>query len=267
MNTKAKLLSLCLAAVLLCGCVVGFMMVGANALPYDDSTVKWTVVGVGNVTDSATQFETLQAAMKAAETYESWAADDVLSIVMPSSLDCHGTSLKDNIQLIKVEDGVLFGVKTIWRGEGDTRTKLPINICGTFSSSTGYGTANANRAQIGLTTDGTTRNTDASLRAACSNDYRFVGLESVGLAGEIYAGCGNITIFNSRFSSLNVSFSADNFTEAVYRGWTATDLANAKDSNGKVATSLLLDSDGATSNAARLTLANCSVVAIHLLKR
>ena len=61
---KAKLLSLALAAVLLCGCIIGFLTVGAGAETVENPAPGLSVVAT--VEDGATQYATVAEALTAA---------------------------------------------------------------------------------------------------------------------------------------------------------------------------------------------------------
>jgi len=256
MNTKAKILSLCLAAVLLCGCIVGFMMTGASAA---DTVVKWTVDGVGD--DSGTNYETLQAAMEAAEAKD-WAADETLTIQITrvtAGGSINNTATDETLgeytivpELMSVdEEGVLFGVDTIWRAD---RTKLPITI-------QGKGSNNSGRSRLNLATVDEEGNLVACaapaegetlVRAACSNDYRFYNIDFRSFFGHLYAGNGTVKVTSiaNGGSAANKAFSADNFTAAVYRSWTEDDVAAAVEAGGgKIQTALLFDVSSSTTSS------------------
>ena len=138
---KAKILSLALAAVLLCGCIIGFLTVGASA-----EGTTWVVDG--NATDAENNtYETLQAALDAAALAD-WSEGDALTISITATA----------AQVVeRSEDGVIFDVSTIWRGVGK---KLPITITGGTLDFTTNIRAKENKAfKSFFTNDYTFRNT------------------------------------------------------------------------------------------------------------
>lgn len=208
MNTKAKLLSLCLAAVLLCGCIVGFMMTGASA-----EEITWTVDGIA--TDVANNtYVNLQAALdQAAQT--TWASDAELVINI--------TSTKNQI-LTRSNDGIFGGVKTIWRGNRDSAkgdieygNKLPITIIA--DDGAGAVVCGANDPLTNVFT----------------NDYTFVNVAfGYGKSSNkryLYGGSGEVIIQDSTFANPYYYVYGDNTTLAAYAGWKQGDVDKIKEDN------------------------------------
>ena len=222
---KAKILSLCLAAVLLCGCIVGFMVTGVSA--DEVNTIVWTVVDT--VEDPDTQFLTIDGALAAAKELESttgWGVNQALRIEVEATA-------KQNFNYSV--DGILFNVPTIWRGNRNAENgeivygnKLPITI------------ANANFVRVTV-----------QANIACTNDYTFENVNfPTATESEakmyFYAGSGEV-VLNDCYStgagsSRGLGYfypSGDNFTNAAYIGWTAGDVAKIKaDNNGLVHSSI-----------------------------
>ena len=241
MNKKAKILSLCLAAVLLCACVVGFMMVGANAAN-DGYTHTWTVTGTAdgkdaNVLEDSRTFKTLQAALEAAKACEGqWADNANLQILIATNTGQLPT---------RTADGILF-VETIWRGDRETDSfgnKLPITIEGAdgYTAMIGSGSSYASGSFQVYKGDGTFGSSTACI---FTNDYTFKNLtlamgESVNYFSYFYAGSGNVTFDNVDASGLKrAHFYGDNRTQAAYLGWTKADVdAIRKNNDGLIPSS------------------------------
>jgi len=214
MNTKAKLLSLCLAAVLLCGCIVGFMMLGAAA---EETVVTWTVDGVGeedtNEAADGRKFASLEAAMVEAATL-TWGTEDTLTIVIDDSADAASYN-------ITVDDNnVAWGAPTIWRGNRNLENgevvygnKLPITI-----------TANTAK-KLGVA---------AALTAQFTNDIHFLNVspEHNVSTCNYYAGSGNVHIDRDyRGGGVRARFHGCPLNEAAFEGWTAEDIAEIRNAN------------------------------------
>ena len=110
---RAKILSLVLTAVLLCGCVFGALVFGTSAEEAAGQTLEVTADGT---------YKTIEEALTAAEGM-TWA---------------EGAELLIQVEVEEVaasisEAGVLFSQKTIWRTDN---TKLPITIQGQGKTAT-----------------------------------------------------------------------------------------------------------------------------------
>ncbi|MBE6712098.1 MAG: hypothetical protein E7580_01115 [Ruminococcaceae bacterium] len=179
-----------LALVLLVSCIAGVFAVGAEAetaaeqsasggatVLADEGTTVYYTLGEVEM-DGAEHFDTLSESLAALkEKNEKWKADESVEIRFMGDIS-GGT-----------QDGILFGLTTVWREDG---TKLPI----TFR---GVDTTTARDAYIYL--DG------AGGWYACANDYTFINLTlPVGdQLTEFYAGCGNVRFENVHFKQQNIT--------------------------------------------------------------
>ena len=254
MNKKAKILSLCLAAVLLCACVVGFMMVGANAAN-EGYTHTWHVTGTADdlaedELEDEREFATLQAALDAAKACEGqWGTEDNLQILIETA-----TAQVPN----RTVDGILF-VETIWRGDRETEgtfgNKLPITIEGAVEG----GTAKiGNGTYKSFMINGTLSYAYVSGGAATvknklvfANDYTFKNLTmdfktSSSHARYVYAGSGNVTLDNVSWPYARTYFYGDNFAQAAYLGWTKEDAEAMMENNDGLIPSSFTFKNGTT---------------------
>ena len=106
MNTTKKLFSVLVASLLLVACVVGMLIVGANAA----DTVTFTVDGVG---EDVNTYRTIKEALAVAKGMQ-WTEGSELTIVLA----------KDEVD--DPTGYVLFDALTIWAGN----ERLPITITG-----------------------------------------------------------------------------------------------------------------------------------------
>ena len=183
-----KLWSVLLAAVLICACAVGTLLLGADAA---DARIL-NVTG----TSGAETFATVEAALAEAE-----------SLAEAGELTDAGVKIvvSANQEASVDANGILFGQKTIWLDKSQGK-KLPITIEGSTTS-------------VSLTMP--------AGNIACANDYTFVGME-VGIGKQkgtttdqtlFYAGSGNVVFERVNFGGKYGKFFADNFTRAAYEGW------------------------------------------------
>ena len=206
MNGKKKILSLCFLAVLICLCTVGLLMTSASGASGRNITV--TVIGGGVDWTDNEEYGSVETALRSVAN-EVWGPDDTLTIVVESDIP------------VTSENGVIFSQETIWRTDG---TKLPIIIKG-WDKAVDPGA----RPAIQLSTS-----------VACANDYIFdnINFNFADSSVKFYAGSGNVVFKNMQVANSNGVFAADNFTAAVFCGWTQAQIDGQTDSDGKFVSSI-----------------------------
>ncbi len=197
---KAKLWSVLLVAVLLCACVLGTLLLGADA-------ANQTVLNVTG-TAGTDSFATVEAALAEAERMAG--AGELTTAGVKIVVSENQTATVD-------ANGILFGQKTIWLNKEEGK-KLPITITGTSST-----------VSIGMPAG----------NVACTNDYTFVEMK-VAVGDQetyFYAGSGNVVFEKVTFGNTSGFFYGDNFTQAAYEGW-PLDYSAMKNEKGLVESSL-----------------------------
>ncbi len=208
---KAKLWSMLLAAVLLCACIAGVLIMGASA---SDSRIPTATVTYTVDTDGSTIRECLSKA-----TTAEWGKDDVLEIVssrQDNSIVVTGTNKNRNL---------FWAIPTIFRADG---TKLPIIIRG-------------ESAKINIRVPSST----AVRSYTAANDYYFTNVNfgtSMGGA-TIFAGSGKVVFENVSFTNSNtIKYYGDCDTMDAFVGWDADKLA-ANSNNGFLETGIVFGKD------------------------
>ncbi len=205
-----KLLSLLVVSLLLCAGVIGFLFTGASA----EGTYYYVRSKANSKEDV---YASVDDALEAAEQ-KNWDEKDSLIILID---DANYTT-----ETLSVDEyGILFGQKTIWRGEGINKSKLPITIDVKSGNSFAFSVS-------------------SGISMACANDYTFRNLTlPIGDASsstKFYAGSGEVTFefvdFGTKYQGV---FLGDNFTKAAYIGWDALKA-------GEVVTSSLTFGEGTT---------------------
>jgi len=185
MKTK-KLLSLAIAALLLCGCIVGMLVTGVNA-----------AAGTYTVGDGKT-YATVEAALAQIKT------DAAAGTITAATIEITGTVSST------VTDGVLFGgVETIWLNKAALQ-KLPITITGADASSQLNLPADATVASC--TNNYTFQSVSISTEATAVSI--FAGSGNVAFNGATLKGSGT-----------SYKFYADTSTTEVFAGWEAPNAA------------------------------------------
>ncbi len=197
---KTKIWSVLLASVLLCACMLGTLLIGADA-------AEATVLNVTG-TAGADSFASVEAALAEAESLAE--AGELTAAGVKIVLSASQTATVD-------ENGILFGQKTIWLDKAAGK-KLPITITGSNSS-----------VSIGMKAG----------NVACTNDYTFMDMDvAIGKQTTyFFAGSGNVVFERVTFGGYKGKFFADNFTQAAYEGW-PTDYSAMKNEKGLVESSL-----------------------------
>ncbi len=208
MNRKKKIFSLCFLAVLLCLCTVGLLVTSASGATGRNVTV--TVVGGGVDWKDNEEYGSVESAILSLKN-EVWGPEDTLTIVVESDIP------------VTSENGVIFSQKTIRRTDG---SKLPITIKG-WDKATDPGA----RPAIQLSTS-----------VACANDYTFdnINFSFATSSVKLYAGNANVVIKNMQVANSNGVFAADNFTAAVFMGWTQDQIDAQTDPDGKFVSSITI---------------------------
>ncbi len=192
---KAKLWSVLLASVLLCACIVGVLVVGANA---GAGSVTY-YVGYGDDDAKTPNFGSIREALVAAKEAD-WTAGDQLTIEFKGQ----DTSANVTSPVAGESANLLFGQTTIFAGD----KKLPITIKGSGAAS----------ASI----------VAPAKKVACANDYAFEDLtyntgdaseKSTSRAHQLFAGSGDVSFKNVTFTNLWARFYGDNFTKDAFAGW------------------------------------------------
>ncbi len=224
-----KILSILIAAVLLCAAIVGVVFIGADA---GGTSYTWYIDGVGTAENS---YATIDAAMSAAKAKTDWAADDTLTIYVTAS----GTTSTFNTASTggNADTGRhLFNVITVFRADN---TQLPITIDGDNPA-----TDTVEQNTLLITEPVWTLSGMKSF--AASNDYTFKNLDLSSWAATtyaFYAGSGEITFENVNFGStqtMTISPSVGGWTP--FKNWTQEqfDANEAADGSGLVETSIVL---------------------------
>ncbi len=210
---NTKLWSVLLAAVLLCGCVLGVLFTGAFAA---DTAVTYTVNTANTENDETSlSFKSIAEALAFAAEQD-WKTNEKLVI------EFTGTET-GNVE----NSDLMFGQKTIWRrvdaDNAETTVygnKLPIEIAGQTASDADLISVTAN--------------------VACANDYTFKNLTLDNWTGDysVFAGSGNILLESlAAKTSVKGRVYGDNFTAEAFDGWTKSDFEALKDEDGCILTS------------------------------
>lgn len=187
MNSNKKLLSVLLAAVLLVGCIVGMLIVGANAA----GETVWTVGELGD-------YLTLDEALAAVEATD-WAEGDSLKIQVEAGT--HSVTTADTNTLF-------LGLPTIFIDQ-EKMVKLPITIEGESSANT---TINL-KVPTGTYLDGYSKD-----RLAFANDFTFDKVTfQPSSALTLSAGSGN-TVFKDD-AKITATFAVENYTKSAFANW------------------------------------------------
>jgi len=195
MNSNKKLLSVLLAAVLLVGCIVGMLIVGANAA----GETTWTVGASGDYT-------TLDDALAAIEG-TTWSEGDSLKIQLEAGAYTATTAANEPLFL---------GLPTIWTDAAKTK-KLPITIEGAGSATTSIA--------IHVPTD--TGDSYHNNKLAFANDFTFDKVTfQPSSAVTLSAGSGN-TVFKDD-AKITASFYVGNYTQAAFDNWNELKVDTAK---------------------------------------
>ncbi len=226
-----KLWSVLLAAVLLCACVVGVLVIGAQA----EGQQYYMTVGdaegayADKVSADATfiaNYDGIDAAMAAAAAKTDWAAGDSLVIYITSSETtapafASGTAGRH-----------LFNVSTIFRADN---TKLPIEINGDDPS-----TEDVEKYALGLGTPTYVKDGDGKTilpTFGATNDYTFKSIDLSAWANQyvvFLSGSGRVTFNDTTLSSAasdeHMMLSAQVSEWTVVQGWNQAKFdANAVD--------------------------------------
>ena len=206
MKNKKSLLSVLLAAVLLCACVAGMLIVGAGAEETPAPTHKVLVVdGVGTATD---HYKKIDAALKSVSS-TSWAPGSTLTVEI-SVASASSESLA-KITGDSYESAIPFQISTKFLSDG---SKLPITIKSTYvaegeteaRSKIGFILYNYSAWGIYFNNDYTFENIDLYSKqvqigtsSSGSKTYRY---------DTYFAGTGDVTFKNVRFITSIYDFKA-----------------------------------------------------------
>ena len=196
-----KLLSIAIASLLLCGCIVGMLVTGASAAP-----------GTYEVGEGKT-YATVEAALAQIKTDAE--AGTIDSAIITINGMANATVDADNI---------MFGVETIWLNKAEAK-KLPITIIGTPNETV------APAEGVDINADGINFPADKTT-GVFTNDYSFEGIKihylksAASARVTFHAGSGAVTLKDVTMTTIGTNLGksgyylyADNNTAAAYKGW------------------------------------------------